>query len=63
MKRTSKGFSEEISNLGGIWDEGKREKTTKEFFANEVAIKLDMLGAFVKNGVFGDMHGESIVTM
>ena len=36
---------------------------SKEFFMNKVTVKFYMLGAFMKDGVFGNVYGCLAITL
>jgi len=63
MSSSKKRFSANVSQLSFGGYIGKTDKTLHELVPNKMAVKLDVLGSFMKNRVFCNVNSSQVVTL
>ena len=63
MPLSSQSFGEDISHLEIIRDVRKRYHPTFQGVSNRMTINLNVLGAFMENGIGGNLNSTSVISM
>ena len=63
MPLSSQSFGEDISHLEIIRDVRKRYHPTFQGVSNRMTINLNVLGAFMENGIGGNWNSTSVISM
>ena len=63
MPLSSQSFGEDISHLEIKRDVRKRYHPTFQGVSNRMTINLNVLGAFMENGIGGNLNSTSVISM